>query len=51
VAVLHGCGWAHVNLKWTKLLFKRLLDGTIHCTITDLGSALKEGESMALGLD
>ncbi|DBB13067.1 TPA: hypothetical protein ACH3X3_005799 [Trebouxia sp. C0006] len=45
LAVLHGCGLAHVNLKYDKILCKRLSDGSVHCRITDLGSALREDAS------
>ena len=44
MALIHGCGLAHVNIKNNKILCKKLADGTIQCRITDLGSALREGE-------
>ena len=48
LAVLHECGFAHVNLMCEKILCKRLSDGSIHCRITDLGSALKEGNDACM---
>ena len=48
LAVLHGCGLAHVNLKCNKVLCKRLSDGSMHCRITDLGSALREGNDACM---
>ncbi len=48
LAVLHGCGLAHVNLKYDKILCKRLSDGSVHCRITDLGSALREGNDACM---
>ena len=42
--MLHDCGFAHVNLKANKILCKRLSDGSMHCRITDLGSAMREGD-------
>jgi len=46
--VLHDCGYAHVNLKCNKILCKRLSDGSMHCRITDLGSALRVGNDACM---
>ena len=48
LAVLHECGFAHVNLKSDKIMCKRLSDGSIHCRITDLGSVLREGNDACM---
>jgi len=48
LAVLHDCEFAHVNLKRNKILCKRLSDGSMHCRITDLGSALREGNDACM---
>ncbi len=43
--MLHGCGWAYVNLKENKVLVTETTDDAgqpgLHCTITDLGSAIQ----------
>ncbi len=45
--MLHGCGWAHVNLKENKVLVTETVEDLgqpgVHCTIIDLGSAIQTG--------
>ncbi len=46
--MLHGCGWAYVSLKEDKVLVAETGDDAgqpgLHCTITDLGSAIQAGK-------
>ena len=39
--VLHGCGWAHVNLKPSKVQIKKAENSPkLHCTVVDLGCSI-----------
>ncbi len=40
IQVPHEIGWAHMNLKPSKVQVKQHSDGSYHCTITDLGSSI-----------
>ena len=46
--MLHGCGWAYVNLKENKVLVAETADDPgqpgLHCTIIDLGAAIPSGK-------
>ena len=48
--MLHGCGWAFVNLKEDKVLVTETDDALgqpgLHCTIIDLGAAIQTGKQM-----
>ena len=38
--MLHDCGWAHMNLKPSKVQVKVNADGIYHCTIVDLAACM-----------
>ena len=46
--MLHGCGWAYVNLKDSKVLVAETADDPgqpgLLCTIIDLGAAIRTGK-------
>lgn len=38
--MLHDCGWAHMNLKPSKVQVRLGADGAYHCTIVDLAACM-----------